>query len=87
MRLIPTLSLALALVVAAPLTAGAQRDTVPAPRDTFPAPQIPGSLLEPIAGVRIGFPQKASVFVASCSASDALSHFALSHSRTLALRR
>jgi hypothetical protein len=63
MRLISALSLALALVAAAPLTAGAQGDPAPAPRDTFPAPQIRGPLLEPIAGVRMGFPQKLSAFV------------------------
>ena len=50
-----SLPLALILAVAAPLAARAQEDTVPAPRR--------GRIVQPIAGVRIGAPQKLSAYV------------------------
>ena len=56
MPLLRSLALALALVAAVPLNARAQEDTVP-------APQFRGVRLKPLAGVRIGFPQKLSAFV------------------------
>jgi hypothetical protein len=56
MPLLRSLALALALTAAAPLTARAQEDTVP-------APQPGGMRLRPLAGVRVGFPQKLSGFV------------------------
>lgn len=56
MRLISALVLALALAAGAALPACAQQDTVP-------ARQVGGLRLKPLAGVRVGFPQKLSAFV------------------------
>jgi hypothetical protein len=54
LRLLPLLVAIVAAI--APLGARAQEDTVPAPR------RVAG-LVQPIAGIRMGFPQKLSAFV------------------------
>jgi hypothetical protein len=56
MRLL-SIALPLALAAALPTGAGAQE------QDTVPAPRRRGPLFEPLAGVRLGFPQKLSAHV------------------------
>ena len=67
MRGIRFLWLALALAAVAPLTARAQDDTVP-------APQWRGRRMEPLAGLRLGFPQKLSAYVGLAWAAKRSEH-------------
>ncbi|HLM66137.1 MAG TPA: hypothetical protein VK358_01355, partial [Longimicrobium sp.] len=59
MRATRFLSLVLPLALAAAAPAGARAQE----QDTVPVPQRRGRLLEPLAGVRLGFPQKLSAHV------------------------